>query len=556
MITSVSNRAEELKAYSERLAKKWKNYFSLEGLLPGITPTAEQKQVVQSSEKQLIIRGSAGSGKSLMLAYRLIKIMEQAEIPQRILYVTFNQTLIQDTVKRLRQSEKYNQLVKQHDVTISTYHDLVRKILMKECGYQEINRLWMNQQSIKEHESLIDARVKVVLTRFYESGEDKKFERLYKTHTAKFLREEFFWMKANGLITKEKYVEKERTGRGHSPSVTRKQKYTIFHLFEKYNEFMKTNFKVPQLDMEDYALHLLNELKMSPRADFKFDHVLVDEFQDLQPMQIKSLVELTKDSITLVGDDKQRIYKRTPVSYKDLNLRVNARTNQKLTKNFRSTKQIMNLASSIQFIDVENVREDDQHFFREGKKPVIKHFTTNRKMAKEIIRRIKEIHQENPKMTIAVVHRYDKTELNQYGNLKDILSYEFNIIGIEKYGSKFDYNKVKKPIFFTDPFEIKGLEFDYVFLIHFDRFHYPSQIRIKELNEKYGGEKFGDLNYEKDYDEIFNDEKKLLYVAVTRARFELNIYFVAEKYQRVSQFIRDFDTRDYESNFSKKAYKK
>jgi len=85
------------------------------------------------------------------------------------------------------------------------------------------------------------------------------------------------------------------------------------------------------MDMEDYALHLLNELSMNPNAAFKFDQILVDEFQDLQPMQIKSLTALTKDTITFVGDDKQRIYKRTPVSYKDLNLRINARTNQKIS---------------------------------------------------------------------------------------------------------------------------------------------------------------------------------------------------------------------------------
>ncbi|WP_165767871.1 UvrD-helicase domain-containing protein [Virgibacillus indicus] len=556
MTTSLTSRKEKLEYFGQRYARKWKNYFSLDGLIPGIQPTNEQKQVVQSSEKQLVIRGSAGSGKSLMLAYRLIKMMEQAETPQKILYVTFNQTLIQDTRKRLELSDKYNQLSGKHQVKLTTYHDLVRNILMHECGFPEINRLRMNQSAIRDHEALIEARIKVVQTRFEESGDIQNYEPLFKTHTARFLMEEFFWMKANGLTSKEEYFKKERTGRGHSPNVTRKQRPTIFYLFEEYNNFMKTNFKVPLLDMEDYALYLLNELTINPRANFKFDHILVDEFQDLQPMQIKSLVALAKDSITLVGDDKQRIYKRTPVSYREINLKMTRRTNQKLSKNFRSTKQIMDLASAIEFTDVENVREDDQDFFREGDRPKIRHFSTENRMANEIIRNIKAVHRSNPDKTIAIIHRYTKEELHQYGTLKDVLDREFNVIGIEKYGSKFDYTKIKKPIFFTDPFEIKGLEFDYVFLIHFDRNHYPSQQRIENLNKKYGGQKWTDSNYVKDFDEIFNDEKKVLYVACSRAKHELNIYYAAAEQIQISQFIREFNIKDYDSNFNKKKYQK
>lgn len=554
LTTLTSERTDALSSYGTQLARRWKNYFSLDGLIPDIEPTDEQKHVVQSSEKQLVIRGSAGSGKSLMLAYRMIKTMEQATSPQRILYVTFNETLIQDTYKRLRMSETYEKLKTEHDVVIKTYHDLVRIILMKYCGYQDIPSMRVNQEAIRSHESLIEARVRVLMDAFRESDEYSEFEKLFKTHTARFLMEEFFWMKANGLITKEQYFNKERTGRGRSPAVTKKQRPTIFHLFERYNEFMQTNFQVPQLDMEDYALHLLNELQIQPNAPFRFDHVFVDEFQDLQPMQIKSLVKLTKDSITLVGDDKQRIYKRTPISYKDLNLRMNARTNQKLSKNFRSTKQIMELASSIQFQDVENVREDDQDFFREGSRPTIKHFSTMKRMATEMIKKIKAIHQNAPEKTIAVIHRYTADELHLGDNIKTVLDREFDVIGIESYGRRFNYFKKKKPIFFTNPFEIKGLEFDYVFIIHFDRNHYPSLQRIDELNEKYGGEKWDDVNYENDRDDIANDEKKVLYVACSRARHELNLYYVGANFRHASPFIRDFDTRDYEANFKKTVF--
>lgn len=555
MAATVLRNRRKRQRFSKKLSERWRNYFSLDGLIPGIEPTEEQKQVVQSSEKQLIIRGSAGSGKSLMLAYRLIKLMKQAERAQKILYVTFNETLIKDTKKRLNLSETYRELRKKHEVYIRTYHDVVRYLLIGECGYPRFNYISITQEAIKEHESLIARRIDTILTNFKRSAEFNQMEKLFSTHTAKFLQEEFFWMKANGLTTLEKYMEKERTGRGNNPNVRMRQRPTIFYLFEKYNEMMRNHYDVMQLDMEDYALHLLRQLAASDNPHLRYDHILVDEFQDLQPMQIKSLVEMAKDTITLVGDDKQRIYKRSPISYRELNLTVNARTNQRLSKNFRSTKQIMKLASALKFLDVEKVREDDQDFFREGPRPKIRHYTSDNTLTNAMIREIKAIHAKHQEKTIAVVHRYTNHELRQEGNLKMRLEREFDLVGVEKYGHRFDYDKVKKPIFFTDPFEIKGLEFDYVFIIHFDRFHYPSKDGIDALNKRYGGAKWTDPNYEKDFDAFYNDEKKVLYVACSRAKEELHLYYSAPKQQRISQFIRDFHIYDYEANFKKEQYR-
>src|SRR5690625_7024461 len=114
--------------------------------------------------------------------------------------------------------------------------------------------------------------------------------------------------------------------------------------------------------MEDYALELLKELYFNENAPYKYDHILVDEFQDLQPMQIKSLVKLTRQTITLAGDEQQQIYKRSPLSYKQLNLRLNRRTNKRLSQNFRSTKQIIKIAQEIKFLDMDNIQDNDQLF--------------------------------------------------------------------------------------------------------------------------------------------------------------------------------------------------
>ena len=555
MTILIDDNEETLKQYSIRMARKWKNFFPLDGLIPDIEPTTEQINVVQSSEKQLLIRGSAGSGKSLMLVYRLIRLMQQHERKQKILYVTFNQVLRDDTIKRLRQSSAYLELHEKHEVHVETYHDLVRKILQEYCGYQEIKRIPMTKQQIEKHEAGVVARITALYDQVKDTNEFKQFEPLFKTHTPRFLSEEFFWMKGNGLITKEAYLTNERTGRGQNPNVLMRQRPTIFYLFEKYNTFMRTNWPTQQLDMEDYALELLKELYFNENAPYKYDHILVDEFQDLQPMQIKSLVKLTRQTITLAGDEKQQIYKRSPLSYKQLNLRLNRRTNQRLSQNFRSTKQIMKFAQEIKFLDVDNIREDDQLFIRNGPRPKVWHFNSNNRLLNSLVKNIHLIHREYLGKSIAIIHRYTTKELYRHNSLLRALQREFDIIGVSDYGRRFNYDLRKKPVFFTTPYEIKGLEFDYVFVIHFDRNHYPLKTEIDALNTRYGGSKHGNESYDKDYEDIRNNEKKLLYVACTRARNELNLYYVAKNFRGISQFIRDFNIYDYEANFKKSVYR-
>jgi len=61
--------------FAKKSARAWQNYFDAHGLLPNITLSAEQISVVQQEEEQMLINGSAGSGKSLTLLYKLLKVM-------------------------------------------------------------------------------------------------------------------------------------------------------------------------------------------------------------------------------------------------------------------------------------------------------------------------------------------------------------------------------------------------------------------------------------------------------------------------------------------------
>ena len=541
-----------IQSFFVRSAKTWQNYFDAHGLLPGIEPSREQITVIQQNEDQMLINGSAGTGKSITLLYKLIKTMENAQEGQRILYVTFNRTLLDDAKKRANLSPKFKELKDRHEMQMHTFHYMAYTLL-RLLGFDFVKPFNSTLRDIKNMENTLLRRIMDIRESFIHSGTYNRLpagEKFYATQNAAFLLEEISWIKANGYTRKEDYLEVERTGRSNNPRLTKLQRNTVFTIFEEYQEQMKEKFH-QDMDMEDYALLLLQHFDhITP--ELCYDHIFVDEVQDLQPMQIKLLARLAKKSIVICGDPKQRIYKNSPHSYANLGLQIQGRRNRNLNKNFRSTKQIMALANALKFEDVENDREDTRNFVREGEKPAILIYNKHDRMHRHLINSIKSIIAQEPGSTIAVIHRYEEEIIqNRTPTVKNALESQFFLISTDQYNRRFDYNDEKRPVFFTDAYSVKGLEFDYVFIIQFDRLHYPHQKRIDDLNTR--AERKTSDSYDRDYDTILNDEKKILYVALTRARKNAVLLWVANNDRKVSPFIRDFKGKDYNAYGFKKS---
>lgn len=550
-----SDLHEIRKKFAGRSARAWQNYFDANGLLLNITLSPEQISVVQQEEDHMLINGSAGSGKSLTLIYKLLKVMDQENEPKRILYCSFNNTLIEDARKKVRQSEKFHQIKEKHTLHMSTFHNAAAEIL-KEIGFSNAEFLRMNLENLRRYEDSIIRRTIALVARFMEGDEYQELptdQKLYKTHAGTFLMEEILWMKANGFITEDQYLQCERSGRGSNPRLTKEQRRTVFHLYKEYHTMLKSDFH-NHLDLEDYALLLLKHNEEIPDS-LRYDYIFVDEVQDLQAMQLKALVSLQNKSIVVSGDPKQRIYKRSPFSYRELGLHIEGRKNRSLKTNYRSTKEIMSLVSGIKFMDEENDRMDDQKFVKEGPKPIIQYFLNYTKINQHLIKEIKSIQSRDKGASIAVIHRYDAdNHAIQQSPVFQELNRNFDVITTASYGKRFNLDMERKPIVFTDAFSVKGLEFDYVFLMHFDRDHYPNQKRIEDLNKRAGDNKNSE-SYRQDFDVIFNDEKKVLYVAITRAKKEIQLMFSGSDYKRISQFIRDFDLHSFNAKgFDPKIY--
>lgn len=536
--------------FFKRAAMAWQNYYDYSHFFPNIKPTDQQISVIDQVETQMLINGEAGSGKSVTLLYKLIRDMAENN-KSRILFVTYNQTLIEDAIKRLISSTKYNELISKEAIVpvIETYHQLAWKLLRK-IGFNGLGKFHPTFNGLEKAKNELMAKVTVIRDNFPQYT-----EKLYTTHSAQFLLDEFLWMKANGIVNLKDYLEVTRTGRGNAPRLTRDQRIAVFELFKEYNKLIHK--KSHMLDPEDYALLLLQHINEIVEAE-KFDFVFADEIQDFSPMQLKSLSLLAKKGLTLSGDSRQRIYMRSPLSYKALGIDIQGHRNRTLKRNFRSTKQIVRLVHSLKFSDTGSILNENQSIDsdRYGALPEIRYYREDNKLLLYLIKTIAEIFQKKPQSSIAIVHRLSNDEMTKRKSIENMLGKRYSLIPVSQYGKKFRFDQYKKPIVFSDPFSIKGLEFDFIFVLNFDSDHYPKKKLMDQLDRNYGEDRDNNPAYLKDFDDIYDREKRILYVAITRAKRKVWLLYQNKNPLKISQFVRDFNCEDYLAfGFDKNKYK-
>lgn len=553
---ALSNKS---KLFFFNLSKIWQNFKDYT-YLEGINLSSEQIEIIEQEEEQLLIEGYAGTGKSLTLLYKFINVLVREE-GKRVLFVTFNSTLIEDTKKRLKTSKEYSENKQKHIVDVMTFHEMSTNIL-KQLKIIEHGIGRLSVEKVKKLEGDAFVRIAGIHARYTEKYSEvykqiAKEERLYSTHDIKFVTEEIAWLKAMGFIKLEKYLSTERTGRNKSIRLTRNQRKTIFKIYEEYQKDLE-NFKYGnRLDLEDYALKLIYN-KHLLTDEIKYDYIFVDEVQDLDPMQIMALCNLTKKSIVLSGDAKQRIYKKCPVKYDDLGLNIRERGRRKiLKKNYRSTAEIVTLANSLDFYDTDEKFSANQ-LVKNGSRPIIYSSQDLLRSIKYIVTQINKIQKENSTKSIAIINREEIKQKTGYKSsfrikMEQLLRQSFS--DINNYSSKFQLDS-KNQIFYTNVYDVKGLEFDVVFIIDFNSRYYPNYQGIKKIKED--NERKDESLINDDILEFINTEKKLLYVAMTRAKEQL--YLIANTENEkvdISEFIYDFKSKDYEAvGFTKSSIEK
>jgi AAA domain/UvrD-like helicase C-terminal domain len=140
---------------------------------------------------------------------------------------------------------------------------------------------------------------------------------------------------AQDLRTEQEYLTCLRAGRG-SP-LTKAQRSQVWQAAQWVTGELSTTRQLTHIQLANEATHLLRE-----HSRTLYQHVIVDEAQDLHPAQwrlLRAAVPPGPDDLFVAADPHQRIYDNR-VSLASLGIRVRGRS-RRLTVNYRTTQEIL-----------------------------------------------------------------------------------------------------------------------------------------------------------------------------------------------------------------------
>jgi DNA helicase-2/ATP-dependent DNA helicase PcrA len=320
-----------------------------------------QWEAVYHHEGPLLILAGAGSGKTRVITYRLAELLRRGVSSQRLLVVTFtnkaaaelrqrvSSLLHEHAADREQSPEMSPEMSPELPRWIGTFHSIGARLLRRLASYAGLPASF---PILDEDDTL-----KVCKELIAEAQID---ERLLPPRA---LRAHIDRAKNQGLLAEE------YQGSDYFSDLVRK-------LYLRYEARLK------QLGAADFGDLLLLPVRIAEREPSvrallatRFDHVLVDEFQDVNTVQYR-LLKLLADqhrNLAVVGDDDQAIY-----GWRGADVRLlldferdwpDARI-VKLEENYRSSQVILDAAHAVVSRN-EDRHEKRLYTQRDGGDPVV-----------------------------------------------------------------------------------------------------------------------------------------------------------------------------------------
>ncbi len=291
-------------------------------LLEGMNPA--QHEAVLHADGPLLVVAGAGSGKTRVLTHRIARLIENGASPFEILAITFTNKAADEMKHRV------GGLVGPvaQKMWVSTFHSACVRILRREAdklGYPS---------SFTIYDQADANRLTGYVIR--DLGLDPKKFPARSVHNAVSAA------KNEGLSVAE-YAERVNT------------------IFEKriagvYEEYQSRLFKAGAMDFDDLLGVTVRLFRQNPDVLYhyqeRFKYVLVDEYQDTNPVQ-NALVLLLGDrhrNVTVVGDADQSIYAFRKADIRNILDFETAFPDASvivLEQNYRSTQTILDAANAV-----------------------------------------------------------------------------------------------------------------------------------------------------------------------------------------------------------------
>ncbi len=284
----------------------------------------EQRAAVEHPGGPLLIFAGAGTGKTRVITYRIARLIESGVEPSQILAVTFTNKAANEMKERIAHIVG----PRAKAIWMGTFHNICGRILRQRghaigidpnfVVYDDNDQVALIKQILKNRKTDMSS----IQPRSLLNAISRAKERL--------------WTAADFEEHAAGYVEQIASS-----------------LYREYNRALRQNNALDFDDMIQFAVRLLRERPdVATHYQQRFQHVLVDEFQDVNHAQYQLVLLLGAEhhNVTVVGDDDQSIYSWRGADVRHIHqfaIDFPNSTTVKLERNYRSTQNILDAANAV-----------------------------------------------------------------------------------------------------------------------------------------------------------------------------------------------------------------
>lgn len=293
----------------------------------------EQRSAATYAGDQLRVLAGAGTGKTTTLAARVAYLVASGVPPERILLLTFTRRAARELVGRagglLADADPGT-----HRVVGGTFHSVAHRALRRLAA----------PLGLPETFSVIDP-----------GDAADVLDLVREEHTRTLARQRRFPRKATLLDIYSRAVNTQAPLSKAVADVAPWCDDVVEPIAEICRGYVARKRTLGLLDFDDLLLYwraAARDEKLGKRLSDEFDHVCVDEYQDVNELQVDLVKALrcARPGLTLVGDDAQAVYAfrgANPKHLLDVDTVFPGIHTVVLEQNYRSTQQILDIANAV-----------------------------------------------------------------------------------------------------------------------------------------------------------------------------------------------------------------
>lgn len=342
----------------------------------------QQSEAATFEGRNLLVLAGAGTGKTRTIIGRAKYLLSKGVKPSRLLILSFTRKSAKEIVARLQSAAGPDA----RSLKGQTFHSWCMEMIEKNPAVFNFGKFTVIDEEDRE------SAFRLVCGRHFKKSnfiEPKQLAEVYS-----------FVVNSRCNLTT---ALSTRLFNGRMDDETKEK---ILKKLPVYQEVIKKYLRFKEerryLDYDDILQKVAVGLKKNPSAaEFiasAYDHILIDEMQDTNPLQYLLLESFwNRCNLFCVGDDAQSIYGFRGADFQSIHnfqLLVPDSRVKKLTINYRSTQEILDLSNWV--LDRSPLHYDKHLEAARGKgeMPVICHFQQEWDQARDIVMRIKNAQGE------------------------------------------------------------------------------------------------------------------------------------------------------------------